>query len=317
MINFTSNEWSNNSSNDSFYVGRDNALFLAILLIATGINILIMAAVLAERKTNLSIRVILVNLLLAGVVSSIGIVIYDVFVMLEGYDSTTTWWQVVVLLFYFGGTARVLFAAMYAVTVFLLVMFWDKPVTKSSSTKYFIITAVAVWIVAFISASPLISTDITFEMPAASCDCYPYSTGFVVLHSILFSILPAIASLLVLLVTVCHRRFKTLNDESEDKVLRGLLRFGFFLFVVQAINVAAHVLMPIMYVNLLNNLFDGTYFSFRSVFDAIHLTIIPTPILVLIFFKPARDTLHRWLTCGYCQKKCTANTSSVTGNSYA
>ena len=316
MFNFTSNEMSNDTS-ASFYVGQDNALFLVILLLITSINILITASVIAERKTNLSIRVILVNLLLSGVVSSFAVIIYDTFVMLKGYDSTTTWWQVVVVLFYFGGTGRVLFATMYAVTVFLLVIFWNKPITKPSSTKYFVISALGMWTVAFISASPLISTDITFEMPAESCDCYPYSTGFVVIHSILFSILPAIGSLTVLLVTVCHRRRKTLNDEGKDKILRGLLKFGFFLFMVQAMNVAAHVLLPVMYINLLNNLFDDTYFSFRSVFDAIHLTLIPTPVLVLIFFKPARDTLYRWLACRFFHKKCSTTASSMTANSYA
>lgn len=238
-----------NNTSGSFYIGQDNALFLAILLVTTSMNILITASVIAERKTNLSIRVILVNLLLSGVVSSFAVILYDTFVMLEGYDSTTTWWQVVVVLFYFGGTGRVVFVTMYAITVFLLVIFWNKPITKPSSTKYFVICSLAVWAVAFISASPLISTDITFEKPAESCDCYPYSTGFVVTHSILFSILPAVASLTVLLVTVCYRRHRTLNDEGEDKILRGLLKFGFFLFMVQAMNVAAHVLLPIMYIN--------------------------------------------------------------------
>ena len=317
MFNNTSNELSDDISNTSYFIGRDNALFLTILLITTGINLLITAAVIMERKTNLSVRVILINLLLSGVVSSIAIFVYDISVILEGYDSTTVWWQAVVVLFYFGGTGRVLFATMYAVAVLLLVVFWDRRITKPSNTKYFIITAVVVWIAAFVSASPLISKDITFEKPAESCDCYPYSTGFVLLHSILFSILPAIASLIILLVTLCYRRYKTLDDEGDDKILRGLLRFGFFLLVVQAFNVAAHVLLPIMYINLLNELFDDTYFSFRSVFDAIHLTLIPTPVLVLIFFKPARDTLTNWLTCSFLRKKCTTSTSSVTGNSYA
>ena len=308
----------NNSttSSPSEYVGQDNALILTILLITTIINLLITMAVISERKTSLSIRVILVNLLLSGVVSSIALVIYDIFVMLEGYNSTTLWWQVVIVFFYFGGTGRILFATMYAVTIFLLLKFWDKPVTKPRSAKYFIFTAVAIWILAFISASPLISRDITFEKPADYCDCYPYSTGFVLLHSIVFSIAPAIVSLIFLIATVCYRRYKALNDEGSDNILKGLLKFGFFLAVVQAINVFALVLLPIMYVNLLNKLFDDTHFSFRSVFDAIHLTIIPTPVLILIFFKPSRDTLTRWMTCGCAREKCTPTTSSVTGNSY-
>ena len=201
------------------------------------------------------------------------------------YLMSIMWWQVVIAPFYFEGTGHVLFATMYAVTIFLLLKFWDKPVTKPRSAKYFIFTAVAIRSVAFISASPLISRDITFEKPADYCDCYPYSTGFVLLHSIIFSIAPAIVSLIFLIATVCYCRYKALNDEGSDNILKGLLKFGFFLIVVQAINVSALILLPIMYVNLLNKLFDDTHFSFRSVFDAIHLTIIPTPVLILIVFK--------------------------------
>ena len=50
-------------------VGRDSALFLIIILITTGVNVLIVAALFADRKTNQSLRVILVSLLLSGVVS--------------------------------------------------------------------------------------------------------------------------------------------------------------------------------------------------------------------------------------------------------
>ena len=87
---------STNSSEAPFVpsVGQDNALFFIIVLVTTGFNFLIVAALIADRKTNRSVRVILVNLLLSGVVSSIAIIIYDSFVfsdlfVAEGFSSNT------------------------------------------------------------------------------------------------------------------------------------------------------------------------------------------------------------------------------------
>ena len=291
-------------------VSRDSALFLFIILITTGVNLLIVAALFADRKTNRSLRVILVSLLLSGVVLSVSIVIYDVFVIVEGFNNYSIWWEAVKVILIFGGTARVLFATMYAVTIFLLMKFWNKPITAAKSTKYFIITAVIVWMVSFVSASPQ-AFDVVSDTYFESCSCYAYGIAYVLAHSIVFSILPVILSFIVLIVTVCDHKRNTEVDEDNDKVMKGLLKFGFFLLVIQTINVAANVILPIMYINVVNNIFDDTYFSFSTVFDGAHLTVIPTPVMILIFFKPARDTLTRWLTCSFLCQKCATSTSSA------
>lgn len=297
----------NESGQPTPEVGQDSALLLVILLITIAINILIVAALIADTHTIQAVRVILVNQLLSGVVSSVAIVIHDFIVMLVGYNYTGALWQVVVVIFYFGGSARLLFATMYAVTIFLLVKFCNKPITKPKSTKFYIVAAVVIWIVAFSSASPLISSDVTFGTASANriCNCSLYPIIFVTTHSVVFSILPATLSFTILIGTICYHKRNTMADKANDCVLKGLLKFGVFLLAVQAINVVTHVVIPIMYVNLEHKLFDDTFFSFRSVFDGVHLSAIPTPALILIFFKPARVTLTNWLTCKLLCQKCT------------
>lgn len=298
-------------------VSQDTALFLIIILVTTGFNLLITAALLADTKTNRSIKVILVNLLFSGVVSSIAIIIYDSFIFTnlyveEQFSANTPWWQIVIVIFYFGGASQALFTTMYAIIMFVLVRFWQKPIIRPEYTKYFILTAIAIWILAFLSASPLISRDVTYDSALESCDCFAYSTSFVVLYSILFSIFPAILSVIFLTVTVYYYKRYTLKNEGSDRFLAGLLKFAFFLLVIQTINVAAYVVLPIMYINLVHELFDDTYFSFRSLFDAIHLTAIPTPICILVFIKPVRDILTRWATCSFCQQKHSSSTIRTT-----
>ena len=283
-------------------VSRDSALFLLIILLTTGVNLIIIAALFADRKTNQSLRVILINLLLSGVVLSISIIIYDIFVIVEGFNNYSDWWKAVKVILVFGGTARVLFATMYAVTISLLMKFWNKPITAAKSTKYFVITAVIIWIVSFVSASPQMF-DVVSDTYVESCSCYVYGTAYVVAHGILFSILPVTLSFIALILTMCDHKRSTDVDSDNDRVMKGLLKFGFFLLVIQTINVATNVILPVMYINLVHSLFDDTYFSFSTVFDGAHLTVIPTPILILVFFKPARNTLTRWLTCSFLHRK--------------
>ena len=301
----------NASDRQVLSVGRDSALFLFIILITTGVNLLIVAALFADRKTNQSLRVILVSLLLSGAVLSVSIVIYDVFVIVEGFNNNSKWWKAVSVMLIFGGTARVLFATMYAVTVFLLMRFWNKPIIEASSIKYFIVTAVIVWMVSFVSASPQ-AFDVVSNTYFESCSCYAYVAAYGLAHTIIFSILPVTLSFIVLIMTVCdHKRRTQVVPQDNDKVMKGLLKFGFFLLAIQAINVATNVILPIMYFNLLHNFFDDTYFSFSTVFDGAHLTVIPTPVMILIFFKPARDTLTRWLTCSFLRQKSATSMSSA------
>lgn len=294
---------------------QDTVLFLVILLITMGLNLLLSAAVIAERTTNPTVRVILVNLLLSSVVSSISIVFYDILGILGGLGSVGTtaflvWFTICTMVFYCGGTAGVLFATMYSVTIFLQIKLWSKPILKPRNNKYFILAAVAVWIVALISTSPFIY--INFETtPKMFCNCHFYSIIISLLHNLFFSILPAIFCLCILLVTVYYYKRSTLIDKCNDKGLKGLLKFGFFLFTVKIIHFVAHVLLPIMFINLINRFYDDTYFSFRSVFDGIHLIMVPTPILILVFFKPVRDTLTRWLTCRCRRQKCEPAASTI------
>ena len=292
---------------------QDSTLSLAILLVVMAIKLLLIAAVIAERSTNCTVRLILGNLLLSSVISSIPVVFFDIFGILGGLGylgrfNTRVWFMIGILIFYGGSTAQVLFATMYSVAIFLQIRFWNRPVLKPRSTKYFILATVCVYIVAFISATPLLY--LYFETtPTAFCNCFLYSFIIMLLHSLFLFVLPAIFSLTILLMTVRYYKHNSLHQDivkHNDKGLQGLLHFGFFLFAEQVIHFATHVLLPIMWMNLLNRFFDDTFFSVRSVSDGIHLTLIPTPILILIFFKPAREILTRWLTCRFrCQKSST------------
>ena len=285
---------------------QDSVLFLIILLLTLVLKLLLTAAVIAERNTNCMVRLILVGLLLSSVISSVSIVLYDLFGIVGGVDSDRLntdqlrlSYAIGTMIFYFGGTAHVLFATMYSVTIFLQIKFWNRPILKPMNNKYFILTAVCVWIVAFISACPLIFLYLE-ATPASFCNCYFYSIIIVVLHSLAFSILPAILSLVILLVTVhYYKRHTLVQGECKNKGLEGLINFGFFLLALQVVHFATHVLLPIMLINIMNRFFDDTYISARSVFDGIHLSLIPTPLLILIFFKPSRNTLTRWLTCRF------------------
>lgn len=292
---------------------QDRVIFLIILLLTVVLKLLLTAAVIAERNTNCIVRVILVSLLLSSMISSVSIVLHDIFAIVRlNTDQVRLRFAIGTMIFYFGGTAHVLFATMYSMTIFLQIKFWNKPILKPRNNKYFVLAALCVWSVAFISAFPLVFIYLE-RTPATICNCYIYSIVIIVLHSLAFSILPAVLSLVTLLITVhYYKRHTLVQDRCNNKGLKGLIHFGFFLLALQVVHFATHVLFPIMLINIFSRFFDDTYFSVRSVFDGIHLSLIPTPLLILIFFKPARDTLTRWVTCRFRHsQKCEPSAVTV------
>ena len=78
----------------------------------------------------------------------------------ENFSANRPWWEIIIVIFYFGGSSQALFGTLYAVIMFLLVRFWEKPVIRPNYTKHFVISSVVIWIVAFLSASPLMSRDV-------------------------------------------------------------------------------------------------------------------------------------------------------------
>ena len=285
--------------------------FLVLVMAVAAMNILVIGALIANTQLNRTVRFMLINLLLGGLsvagASSIFHCYYGAAVAQEfsinrqQYISSC---QTAFFLFLFGGAGRFLFTTLYATTVFVLVRFWNKPTIEPRNTKYFIVTAVIIWIVAFLGAAPVISRELVrslcvLPIQQLSISFYAYLTS----HIAVFSLLPAVLSLILLIVSACYLKRAVANSPGAKKMSKSMLKFGFFLLLGQGFNIVGSIIAPFSgaTVAVLTDGFPAILTNV-CIFD---LSLIPTPILVTLFFTPIWEKAKKWISCCYCHRKPT------------
>ena len=138
---------------------------------------------------------------------------------------------------------RVLFDACvyYTLTIFVVVRWWHKPVLAPRNTKYFIIGAVFVWLLAIVAVvyphlcrkNSLTFVD-TVVMLRRVLILFSY---LIFLHPIssIYSAIPFIFILVLLIkLCFCYINGNTIGEHRDSK--KALLKFGFFFLIIQGVN---------------------------------------------------------------------------------
>ena len=285
-----------------------DGVLLLIVFITMMLNIIIIAALLSKDNSELvrSIRVILINILVACVVGGLASVIYHILSPILEFDSPAadsvhgpSLCLALVFLDHVSSSGRVLFTAYYGITVFIVVHYWHQPVLAPRNAKYFIIASAFVWLLALIAGIPTL-VDPTFNVfcsnnvnrsnittPNTNLMLYVTLSYFVVSSS------PVIVTPVILIKTACYIKRKTIGEHRDAK--KALVKFGLFLMIIQVLNALAQVVVPLL-------AFGISSLSENSLAFAIGVAIsdlsrIPTNMLIIIFFKPVRVKVKRWLYC--------------------
>ena len=109
-----------------------------------------------------------------------------------------------------------------------------------------------------------------------------------------------------LVITVCMKRLN-IQDIRLDK---ATVKFGFFLLLGNGINLLGQI-APVLIVVSVTPLPaipwpDGPAPPATAIYISyafLNIALIPTPILVLIFFKPIRKRVWQWLRCSVPKKR--------------
>ena len=278
-------------------------ILLPVAALVIVFDLLVIAALIADDETVRSIRWILGNLLIAGVMGVLELVVNVIFIIGSALDPNmaqyvTTACLVYTPLYTLGNSGRVLMATFYAITVFVVVKWWNKPVLAPRNTKYFIIATVFVWVLAILLAGLIFPSDvITIFCKAMATEMNSIPLDAALLLYILVSLLLILITLHFLFVTVCLIKRQTITENSASSI--ALLKFGFFLVFGQGINAVGQIVCPaVLWVLSTNTDVDLLILVLMPTYT---LSLLLTPILICIFFKPVRLKLRTWL-CSCCNK---------------
>ena len=288
-------------------------MLLGVELPVIAVNVAILVALVLEASTVKAIRLVLASILVSCILTALGLAMYHISGIILNIspvsDPPKLPCTITVFLVAFGGAARLVFMATFAVIVYIIVKYGKA--TKKHFTVSVLVAVVALWLLSFLGISPLLSQAVVHTGYLESLSCGPqpnsiYSYAFVGWYVVFFGMITLTVTVVFLIVTVCFIKHRTIPD---DKVKTSMVKFGFFLLLGNGINLvgqiapslSATIIVPAQDVGQ-----DVQHTAFAEVIYAaytlMNAALIPTPILLLIYFEPIRKRLWSWLCC-YVPKK--------------
>ena len=274
-------------------------IVIVSLLVATTtlIAITITALCMAHSVTKL-VRVFLVNLLVAGLVTALvhlGFALLALILNFTSFPPPDLWFcRVLVFGFLVGFTLRLYSLAAFSVAV-LLVVRYSKNTLKH---LYIILSFVFIWTIAMLlSVRPFIPSLYPTILYYDNVTCtirieYPWPPEYA---SVTFEdfgkFIPLIISIVVPIVVLCYVRRKSMTTGSSYN--KGIARFTLFL-------VAGNLLNVITYMSIVTLSHFEQILALYMTYSVATVLLLPPPILVYVFLKPVRDRV-RFVICYCCR----------------
>ena len=134
-------------------------------------------------------------------------------------------------------------------------------------------------------------------------------TGYICIfiYVSIFGILPFI----ILIFTSCAswHKLKQAVVSSDTKSKQALVKFGLFLLIGNTINLIGQVLPIATSSSVTSNDPHGKLISLYWRFILAYISLLPSPILVILYFKPIRRKVFHCLT--YCCRKTVISINSI------
>ena len=284
------------------------SLFITLFFLTPAFifNILLLVAIIVERSLPGTIRFILSNIVIASEVVIFGIAIILVQnVILSGWrhlSSSLFVCRLTYVTLTSGAAARLMYMATFAITVYVLVRHGPAKLRFRLSFP----AGILLWFLAIILNTALFSTDvleITFHDGSA---CAPHGKNVTTpLYTFTYIVVYGLSSftlgVIFPLLSVCYVRKHTISGDKQ--VLKGMIKFAIFLLVGNSMNFIG-ISIPILFATFAPS--GEEYYTLEKAFNYtegifLMLSLIPTPIILLIFFKPVRHRLKK-IVCFQCVK---------------
>ena len=303
-------------------------LFLGVLIPIAALDILIIISTCLEKSITHSIRIALLNIPVSSLVVISGFVadhIAAVHLTLarNPHSPPPQPCYLIVYTIGVGAAARLVFMALFAVMTFLIVRCGQ----HKTKPAIFGVTSLSLWLFLFLFNIPIVIPSLAGVDwdDGVSCRPVPESDSayaFIGVDLVLFGIVPFLLTIVMPLVTYCYIRKSVITEDLNTK--KVLVKFALFLIlgnVLCVMGLAVPVLLASLPPSELNPTVDAALLRTANIVT--HLSLVPTPILILFYFpaiwsqllnifefffcivcrKAGCDYKKRWqILCHYCKE---------------
>ena len=301
-----------NGSTVKMLTGTDyivyNSLFLGGLLIPVFVVDLGLIITILFCRVGISgiVRFLLLNILVSCVLLALGLIMHrlaGIILASSGgnMDLNMDACGFILWVIVSGSTARVVFMAVYAVTVYVIVKGKPQFLQKLPVS---IALSVVMWVVILILCALYVGLPITGIGYTVGLSCTLYSMTdvayvFEAVMLLLLGVVPFIVSLTIPIVTICHIRKKTHSKDTEFH--KAIAKFAFFLVIGNFFNLLAVVFPFITFaVATSSAYYTMNIISVYAPYAVLAFSLVPTPILILAYFKNVRTRVKHIIT--FCTK---------------
>ena len=280
---------------------------LTLYLIAVVFNVFVLSLVVTAKALPPVIRLVLANILIASVTAGLGILVIVlsriIVTRVHHLSLSDTACRYFMVLSSVGGTCRPSIMALYAIVVYIIIKYSISAVKLKCLT----ISILAMWLVCGAFNSTLLFRDVMQVLTLQGTVCVPRSGPHGLIYAIpffvCFILIPFALNVVLLIASFWYVRANTVSENAAS--LKPMLKFSVFLLLGTLLSTMGHTTLVIAAyvepdsptpavksINLSNGIISL-------------LTIIPTPILVLVYFRPVRDLMKNCLLCvcwNVCQK---------------
>ena len=289
-------------------------MLLLVVLPVVVLNGIILVVLLQETSTAKVVRLALGTILVSGLVVALGLAMYHIsgiILNLAPVDNPPSIpCTITVFLLGFGGAARLVFMATFAVTVYMVIKYTSG--TKPKATCIALVVVALLWGATFLGSTPLFSEAVVRSLYVDSLSCGPIPSSvasyiYVAFYIFVFGMVSFIMTIVFLIVTVCYVKQRTVPGNRENAL--GMIKFGFFLMLGNALNIIAQIVPQLLSLLIVPpsavTVEEYEVIAFEEgiyvAYVLFGLSLIPTPICMLIFFSRLRQKLTSWFFC--CHKQ--------------
>ena len=276
-------------------------------------------AITVEKSIVGTLRLVLANIVTAEQVVTVGLIMANVSnVIITGCRFTEIrpsefacgliFWVVAS-----GGAARLMYMTTFAISVYVLIRYS----ARKMKIWFAIVAVIGVWLAVLLPNASMFSSDIIDVTFTYNDTCAAHGTGYTTFiyafgYTTVYGLLGFAVSVFCVTAIVWFIQHDTISGDVT--LVKAMLEFAVFLVLGNVINFAGQAI-PLLFAAFAPAA-KGSH-NLEKAFNYVEgllilISLVPTPVLILIYFRPVRKRIKRIL-CGVCGKKAYVSEKTKTG----
>ena len=278
----------------------------ATILIFTTV---LLCLVVAANTVHSAIRIVLANILIASIAACLGtaLICLRAALAIDSHASSppNVSFKIFLAIMAIGGNGRSAFMAVFAVVVVVII----KCSNSAVKFKYLIVSVVVVW-TACVAVGAVLFFPGVVDLSKCLADVVILSGKelwvFAVPYFLLFVIIPCTLSTVLPVYAFCYIRSNLVSENASS--LKPMLKFTLFLLLGNALCFFGNTLATAGgFASKSAKVGEDVLQDLMRLFHvSLALSLIPTPILIFVYFKPVRIKLKKCVlrVCGkWCRSR--------------